>query len=165
MTSVTTARGEQNTHKTLTIIILLRTLKCVCFICLHFYLFYTPESSSLRQCHKNTPLSSLTAKYPYLSSSKDCKIDRKPSPSPVIRGLAGAEKDNLGSESVWGISIIWSFCDWLGQMMRVPQSSSRLQQLTYLLSYLWYFNTFKPSQWLDLMQIDICFHTEKSDSH
>ena len=81
MTSVTTAR-EQNTHKTLTIIILLRTL---CMFYLPTFLFILhPSVQFFTTCHKSTPLSSLTAKYPYLSnSSKDCKIDRKPQPAPV----------------------------------------------------------------------------------
>ena len=82
MTSVTTAR-EQNTHKTLTIIILLRTLS-VCMFYLPTFLFILHPSSVqfFTTCHKSTPLSSLTAKYPYLSNnSKDCKIDRKPQQS------------------------------------------------------------------------------------
>ena len=48
MTSVTTARGEQNTHKTLTIIILLRT---VCMFYLPTFLFIL-HPSSLRHVTK-----------------------------------------------------------------------------------------------------------------
>ena len=155
MTSVTTSRVSQIYTKQ-TIIILLRTVYFIC-VCVYF----TP-TKSLRHVTKMLRYHHWWQNTPNLSNSEGCKID--PNPQSSEARLAGAEKDNLESKSVaesYNLVILWPTWSNNDEFLKHLYTVLALHCLSLIIT-----SKLKPQNFMiAFSKVDICFHTQKSDSH